>query len=48
MRTYAQSCVEKSTPEGIVAHLNVAQTVQDWNMVREALGYEKMNFLGVS
>ncbi|EIM92798.1 uncharacterized protein STEHIDRAFT_136539 [Stereum hirsutum FP-91666 SS1] len=45
---YAQSCMELSTPPGILAHVGTADTIQDWNSVREALGYDTLNFLGVS
>lgn len=45
---YAQSCVELSTPAGILAHMATADTIQDWNSLRDALGYDTMDFLGVS
>lgn len=45
---YAQSCMDMSTPPGILAHVGTADTIQDWNSVREALGYDTLNFLGVS
>jgi hypothetical protein len=46
--TYAQSCIDNSTPKGIVAHIGTHETVQDWNSLREALGYEWFHFLAVS
>jgi len=46
--TYAQSCIDLSTPKGIVAHVGTAETVEDWNNLREALSYEKLHFLSVS
>lgn len=48
MKTYAQSCIDNSTPKGIVAHLSAAYTAQDWNSIRDALGYEKLDYIGVS
>lgn len=45
---YAQSCIELSTPTGILAHMATADTIQDWNSVRDALGYDTMDYLGVS
>lgn len=46
--TFAQSCIDKSTPKGIVAHMSTADTAQDWDSLRAALGYDKMNLLGYS
>lgn len=46
--TYARSCIDRSTPKGIVAHIGTDETVQDWDNLRHALGYEKMNLLGYS
>ncbi|KAF7976114.1 hypothetical protein HWV62_7549 [Athelia sp. TMB] len=46
--TYAQSCIDGSTPPGIVEFIGTAETVQDWNSLRIALGYEKMSYLGIS
>ncbi|KDQ19580.1 hypothetical protein BOTBODRAFT_28154 [Botryobasidium botryosum FD-172 SS1] len=48
VRAYAQSCIDQSTPKGIVAHVSTVETVQDWNSLREALGYDNMHFFGVS
>ncbi|KDQ19583.1 hypothetical protein BOTBODRAFT_443477 [Botryobasidium botryosum FD-172 SS1] len=48
VRAYAQSCIDQSTPKGIVAHIGTAETVQDWDSLREALCYDKMHFLGIS
>ncbi|EIM92815.1 uncharacterized protein STEHIDRAFT_165026 [Stereum hirsutum FP-91666 SS1] len=45
---YAQSCIELSTPTGILAHMATTDTIQDWNSVRDALGYDTMDYLGVS
>jgi len=46
--TYAQSCVDLSTPKGILTHVSTDDTVQDWDSLREALGYEWFHFLSVS
>jgi hypothetical protein len=48
VNTYAQSCVDLSTPEGIVAHVGTTDTVQDWNSLQKALGYPKTHFLSLS
>ncbi|KDQ19584.1 hypothetical protein BOTBODRAFT_443473 [Botryobasidium botryosum FD-172 SS1] len=48
VKTYAQSCIDHSTPQGIVAHVGTAETAQDWDSLREALGYDKMHFIGLS
>lgn len=45
---YAQSCMESSTPPGILAHIGTAETIQDWDSLREALGYDTMDFLTIS
>jgi hypothetical protein len=45
---FAQSCIDLSIPKGIVAHVGTAETVQDWNSLREALGYDQMHFLALS
>ena len=45
---YAQSCIDLSVPKGIVAHVSTAETIQDWNSLRDALGYEKLHFLAWS
>lgn len=48
IRGVAESCVELSSPAGILGHLGTQEVVQDWNTLRAALGYEKMNYIGVS
>ena len=45
---FTQSCINLSIPKGIVAHVGTAETVQDWNSLQEALGYDQMHFLTVS
>ncbi|MCJ1401946.1 hypothetical protein MMC11_005163 [Xylographa trunciseda] len=37
-----------STPPGIVQHVSVKEVVQDYDRIRDALGYDKINFLGLS
>lgn len=37
-----------SSPPGIIQYLGTREVVQDYEMVRKALGYEKINFLGAS
>ncbi|KZP19742.1 alpha/beta-hydrolase [Athelia psychrophila] len=48
MSTYAQSCIDGSSPAGILEFVGSAETVQDWDSVRAALGYEKMSHWGLS
>jgi hypothetical protein len=45
---YAESCIKFSVPKGIVAHVSTRETVQDWNSLRRALGYDKMHFMSYS
>ncbi|KIM77254.1 hypothetical protein PILCRDRAFT_12233 [Piloderma croceum F 1598] len=45
---YAQSCIDLSTPNGIVSHVGTSETVQDWESLRQALGYEKLHHYGIS
>ncbi|KZP21575.1 alpha/beta-hydrolase [Athelia psychrophila] len=48
MSTFAKSCIDNSTPPGVVEYLATKQTIEDWNSLRAALGYDKMSLLGVS
>lgn len=43
-----QSWIDNSSPPGIIDHVGVTEVVQDYEMARRALGYEKINFLGGS
>ncbi|TVY92660.1 putative hydrolase [Lachnellula willkommii] len=43
-----QSWVDNSSPPGIIEHVGTREVVQDYEMARRALGYEKINFLGAS
>ncbi|KAF7304930.1 hypothetical protein MKEN_01207300 [Mycena kentingensis (nom. inval.)] len=48
MKQFQQSCIDNSTPAGIVKHVGTKEVIQDWDVVRAALGYEKIHFMGVS
>lgn len=48
VKAYAQSCIDLSTPPGIIGHLGTTETVEDWEIIRKALGYDKVNLYGVS
>jgi hypothetical protein len=43
-----QSFNESSSPPGFVQFTGTNEVVQDYEMIRAALGYEKINFLGLS
>lgn len=40
--------IDLSTPPGIIEHVGTTENVQDYESIRQALGYEKINFLGAS
>ena len=42
------SWINNSSPAGIIEHVGMRETTQDYEMIRKALGYEKINFLGAS
>ncbi|KAJ7599803.1 hypothetical protein C8J56DRAFT_908924 [Mycena floridula] len=46
--SYAQTCMDQSTPAGIVQYISSRETVQDWDQVRAALGYDIMHHFGIS
>ncbi|KAJ6473302.1 Alpha/Beta hydrolase protein [Mycena vulgaris] len=48
MTNFFASCVNDSTPAGIMEHIGTIEVIQDWDSVRAALGYEKVSFVGVS
>lgn len=48
VRTYAQTCIDRSTPPGIVQLIGTSEVVQDWDRVRAALGYDTMHHFGIS
>ncbi|KAI1120119.1 hypothetical protein F5Y10DRAFT_290288 [Nemania abortiva] len=43
-----QSWVDSSSPPGIIAHVGTKEVVQDFEQIREALGYDKVSFIGLS
>ncbi|RFU28898.1 hypothetical protein B7463_g7452, partial [Scytalidium lignicola] len=46
--TAIQSWIVNSSPPGIIQHVGTKEVVRDYEQVRKALGYEKINFLGAS
>ncbi|KAH8811132.1 Alpha/Beta hydrolase protein [Xylogone sp. PMI_703] len=46
--TAIQSWIVNSSPPGIIQHVGTKEVVHDYEQVRKALGYEKVNFLGAS
>lgn len=47
-QTVIQSWIDSSSPPGIIEHVGTREVVQDYEIVRKALGYVKINFLGAS
>lgn len=43
-----QSWVNNSSPPGIIEHVGTREVTQDYEMIRKAFGYERINFLGAS
>lgn len=43
-----QSFEESSSPPGIIEYIGTKEVVQDYEMIRIALGYQKVHFLGAS
>jgi hypothetical protein len=43
-----QSWIDNSTPPGIIQHVGTREVTQDYELIRKALGYQKINFLGDS
>ncbi|KAH8654995.1 hypothetical protein BGZ60DRAFT_546624 [Tricladium varicosporioides] len=43
-----QSWIDNSSPPGIIEHVGTREVVQDYELVRQALGYERIHFLGDS
>ena len=43
-----QSWINNSSPAGIVEHVGTREVTQDYEMIRKALGYDTINFLGAS
>lgn len=48
MKSYAQSCIDLSSPPGIVGHVGAQDIVEDFESIRLALGYDKVSLLGTS
>ncbi|KAF7359620.1 Alpha/beta-hydrolase [Mycena venus] len=48
VRAYAQTCIDLSTPPGIVQYIGTREVVQDWDRVRAALDYDIMHHFGIS
>jgi hypothetical protein len=46
--TMIQSFNASSSPPGFVQFTGTNEVVQDYETIRKALGYEKINFLGLS
>ncbi|KAF9458282.1 hypothetical protein BDZ94DRAFT_1173972 [Collybia nuda] len=42
---FANSCSTQTKPEGILAHLSTNEAIQDWDLLRAALGYDTMHAL---
>ena len=47
-RVMFQSWIDSSSPLGIIQFVNTKQVTLDYDTIRAALGYEKINFLGCS
>ncbi|CAK5263891.1 unnamed protein product [Mycena citricolor] len=45
---FIDSCVQNSSPAGIVQHVGTAEVIQDWDAIRASLGYDVVHFVGVS
>jgi hypothetical protein len=45
---FIQSWIDSSTPPGIIEYVGTKEVVQDFEQIRKALGYEKINFIGSS
>jgi hypothetical protein len=43
-----QSWIDNSSPPGIIQHVGTREVIQDYNSIRKALGYQKINFLAAS
>jgi hypothetical protein len=47
-KTVIQPWIDSSSPSGIIEHVGTREVVQDYKMIRKALGYEKIDFLGAA
>jgi pimeloyl-ACP methyl ester carboxylesterase len=43
-----QSFIASSTPPGIIQYVGSRESAQDFESIREALGYDKIHFIGCS
>lgn len=48
VKSFGQSCIDLTSPPGIVAHVGTQDAVEDWESIRLALGYDKISLLGIS
>ncbi|KAJ7277132.1 hypothetical protein C8J57DRAFT_1581375 [Mycena rebaudengoi] len=48
MKNFFDAAIRDSTPPGIMQHLGAVEVIQDWDLVRAALGYKKVSLMGVS
>jgi len=48
MSNFISACTRDSTPAGIMEHVGTKEVIQDWDIVRAALGYDKIHFAGMS
>ncbi|KAJ7708607.1 hypothetical protein B0H16DRAFT_656201, partial [Mycena metata] len=48
MTNFFAACTKNTTPVGVMKHIGTIELVQDWDSLRAALGYDKVNFAGVS
>ncbi|KAF7362951.1 hypothetical protein MVEN_00646400 [Mycena venus] len=48
MKNFIDAAIRDTTPPGIMQHLGAVEIIQDWDLMRAALGYDKVSFAGVS
>ncbi|EGN95189.1 hypothetical protein SERLA73DRAFT_162724 [Serpula lacrymans var. lacrymans S7.3] len=48
VKNFAQSCIDLSSPPGIVQFIGTNEMVKDWEAIRIALGYDKISYYGIS
>ncbi|KAJ7709319.1 hypothetical protein B0H14DRAFT_3022840 [Mycena olivaceomarginata] len=48
MTNFISAAIRDSTPPGIMQHVGTIEYIQDLDSLRAALGYEKLNFEGIS
>ncbi|KAJ7063524.1 hypothetical protein C8F01DRAFT_1133353 [Mycena amicta] len=47
MDNFIKSCAN-TEPAGFIQHVGTREVIQDWDVLRAALGYERIHFMGVS